>query len=71
MKSLTFSNVGEETDDEVSNSILFSQAALNDLVRDLNLSKDKSQLLGSRLKDGNLLAQKLLFLGIDIVKRNC
>ena len=48
------SNEGEETDDEVSNPILFSQAALNNLVRDLNLPKDKSQLLGSRLKERNL-----------------
>ena len=55
------SNEGEETDDEVSNPILFSQAALNDLVRDLNLPKDKSQLLGSRLKERNLLAPKTTF----------
>ena len=41
------SNEGEGTDVEVSSPIIFSQAALNDLVRDLNLPKDKSQLLGS------------------------
>ena len=54
-------NEGEETDDEVSNPILFIQAALNDLVRDLNLPKDKSQLIGSRLKDRNLLAPETTF----------
>ena len=55
------SNEGEETDDEVSNPILFIQAALNDLFRDLNLPKDKSQLLGSRLKDRNLLVPETTF----------
>ena len=55
------SNEGKETDDEVSNPILFSQAALNDLVRDLKLLKDKSQLLGSRLKGRNLLAPETTF----------
>ncbi|XP_076031939.1 uncharacterized protein LOC143019842 [Oratosquilla oratoria] len=33
----------------------FSQAELNDLVRDLGLSKKLSELLASRLKDKNLL----------------
>ncbi|GBM63266.1 hypothetical protein AVEN_110949-1 [Araneus ventricosus] len=33
----------------------FSQSDLNDLVRDLRLSKDGSELLGSRLKNKNLL----------------
>ena len=33
------------------NPILFDQAELNDLIRDLNLSKDKVELLGSRLKE--------------------
>ncbi|KYQ53584.1 hypothetical protein ALC60_00111 [Trachymyrmex zeteki] len=36
--------------------ILFDQAALNDLVRDLGLPKDKSELLGSRLQERHLLA---------------
>ena len=35
--------------------ILFSQDALNDLCRDLCLTKDKSELLASRLKERNLL----------------
>ena len=33
----------------------FSQGELNDLIRDLSLSKEKSELLGSRLKEKNLL----------------
>ncbi|GBM12130.1 hypothetical protein AVEN_39469-1 [Araneus ventricosus] len=33
----------------------FSQSELNDLVRDLGLSKDGAELLGSRLKNKNLL----------------
>ena len=37
------------------NSILFDQAELNDLIRDLNQSKGKAELLGSRLKEKNLL----------------
>ena len=34
---------------------LFSQNELNDLARDLNLSKESSELLASRLKEKNLL----------------
>jgi len=34
---------------------LFSQGELNDLARDLNLSKESSELLASRLKEKNLL----------------
>jgi len=36
-------------------SQLFSQKELNDLTRDLNLSKESSELLASRLKEKNLL----------------
>ena len=35
---------------------LFTQRELNDLVRDLNLPKDSAELLGSRLKEKNLLS---------------
>ena len=47
----------EELYDSESKSkpILFSQEALNDLCRDLYLTKDKSELLASRLKERNLL----------------
>ncbi|KAI6653849.1 hypothetical protein LOD99_3351 [Oopsacas minuta] len=36
---------------------LFNQAELNDLIRDLDLSKESSELLASRLKEKNLLHQ--------------
>lgn len=39
-----------------SYSKLFDQEALNDLVRDLNLPKDKAELLGSGLHERNLLS---------------
>lgn len=32
-----------------------SQAELNDLIRDLDLSKEKAEILGSRLQQWNLL----------------
>ncbi|GBM45678.1 hypothetical protein AVEN_237916-1 [Araneus ventricosus] len=37
---------------------LISQSDLNDLVRDLNLSKNQSELLASRLKEWNLLEKE-------------
>jgi len=36
---------------------LLTQGNLNDIVRDLNLSKKEAGLLGSRLKSWNLLRQ--------------
>ncbi|KAK5650493.1 hypothetical protein RI129_001522 [Pyrocoelia pectoralis] len=38
---------------------LFSQMELNDLVRDLSLSKSSAELLASRLKDKNLLSDSV------------
>ena len=38
-----------------SAQILFSQEELNDLIREFYSSKESSELLGSRLKDKNLL----------------
>jgi hypothetical protein len=53
-------------DIESKNPQPFNQSELNDLVRDLGLTKEKSELLGSRLKQipfssrsNLLLAQKL------------
>lgn len=47
-----------DSDFEVSTSpSLFSQDALSDLIRDLDLSKERSELLASRLKERNLLSQ--------------
>ena len=34
---------------------LFDQNGLNDFMRDLNLSKNEAEILGSRLKERNLL----------------
>ncbi|GBM84390.1 hypothetical protein AVEN_145076-1 [Araneus ventricosus] len=39
----------------------FSQSELNDLLRDLGLSKDGAELLGSRRKDKNLLTPRVSF----------
>ena len=36
---------------------LFNQKKLHDLIRDLNLSKEKSEILASRLKENNLLGE--------------
>lgn len=41
--------------DEINRPVLMSQRYFNDLVRDLNLSQDKGELLGSRLKNLRLL----------------
>jgi len=38
----------------------FNQDELNDLVRDLGLSKQKSEILASRLKQKNLLQKNVL-----------
>lgn len=45
------------TVDECLEPKTFTQAELNDLIRDLNLSKDKAELLASRLKQKHLLAR--------------
>lgn len=39
----------------------FTQSELSDLIRDLHLTKEASELLGSRLKDKNLLAAGVSF----------
>ena len=41
------------------NAILFDQAELNDLIRNLNLSKNKVELIESRLKENNLLNENM------------
>lgn len=50
------STSGSEWEGETSTPKLFSQNELSDLIRDLNLSKQESELLASRLKEKNLLA---------------
>ena len=47
-----------EEDDQ---PVLWTQAELNNLTRDLNLSKESSQLLGSLLKEKHLLAPGTTF----------
>ena len=42
-----------------SKPILFSQEALHDLCRDLYLTKDKSEILASRLKERNLFRKEV------------
>ena len=46
-------------DDNDEQPKLFSQNELSDLVRDLNLPKDSAELLASRLKDKNMLNDKV------------
>ena len=47
--------------EENDRPVPLTQAALSDLTRDLNLSKESSQLLGSRLREKNLLAPETTF----------
>jgi hypothetical protein len=39
----------------------FTQSELNDLIRDLQLTKEMSELLGSRLREKNMLASGVKF----------
>lgn len=48
----------------------FSKSELNDLVRDLNLCKESSQLLGSRFQARIFWHQKNIFYGTDTEKKN-
>jgi hypothetical protein len=43
--------------DKLNQPHLISQLELNDLIRDLELSKEKSELLGSRVQEWHLLAE--------------
>ena len=49
--------------DAISNSLpkLFPQAELNDLTKELNVSKETAQILGSRLKEKTLLEKGTTF----------
>ena len=48
-------NYINDPDSDIKNPHLISQIKLDDLVRDLSLSKEKSELLVSTLKEWNLL----------------
>lgn len=56
-------DIGSECEFESSKPQLFEQNELDDLVRDLCLTKEKAELLGSRLKEKNLLAPGTSFCG--------
>ena len=47
--------------EEDNQPVPLTQAKLNDLTRDLNLSKESAQLLGSRLQEKRLLAPGTTF----------
>lgn len=46
---------------ETTDPVLFTQEELNDLTRDLALSKSSAQILASRLAEKNLLEKDVLF----------
>jgi hypothetical protein len=46
---------GSDSDFQTSHSERFDQNELSDLIRDLNLSKESSELLASRLKEKSVL----------------
>jgi hypothetical protein len=48
----------------------FTQSELNDLIRVLQLTKEKSELLDSWLREKNMLASGLNFLGTGIARKN-
>ena len=53
---------GEEyMPEENDRPVVLTQADLNDLTRDLNISKKSAQLLGSRLRENKLLAPGITF----------
>ena len=53
------------------NPILLDQAEWNDLIKDLNLSKGNAELLGSRLKEKNLLNRNYSSIQIRLVLFEC
>ena len=57
IKNKRLNSEGDELEPKRSKKkpILFDQAELNDLIRDINLSKAKAEFLESRLKEKNLL----------------
>jgi len=48
----------------------FTQSELNDLIRELQLTKEKSELLGSRLREKTCWHPGLNFLGTGIARKN-
>jgi hypothetical protein len=60
-ESTATDDVDFSPDNEDRTPQLFTQIELNDLVRDLGLAKEKSEILGPRLKGKNLLAPRTTF----------
>jgi hypothetical protein len=50
------SNNSHYYEESCNTTEIFTQSILNDLIRDLELPKDVSELLASRLRNKNLLA---------------
>ncbi|GFU57686.1 uncharacterized protein TNCV_3638411 [Trichonephila clavipes] len=59
--SLISSDSDDGYDPGTNDPKLFSQSGLNDLIRDLGLPKDTAEVLGSRLKERNLLNSGVSF----------
>lgn len=60
MSEITLSNQASREDspfEVLGTPHLINQCELNDLVKDLGLSKEKAELLGSRLQEWNLFAR--------------
>ena len=60
-KSERIASDREHYQKEINNdsATLFSHAQLNDLIRELNLSKEAAQILGSRLKEKKLFEKDI------------
>ena len=56
----SYATSSEYEPEENLKPILFSLKQLNDLIRDLALSKQKAELLASRLQENNLLEKDVL-----------
>lgn len=54
------SNLNADTD-YISSGVAFNQEKLNDLVRDMNLTKQDAELLGSRLREEQCLTPQTSF----------
>ena len=65
MKDEDISDTCQQPLVELHQPKLFSQAELNDLTRDLGLSKESAQLLGSNIRKNNLLSAETTFRNCD------
>ena len=56
-----YESTSYEPEEVIKSPQTFNQAELNDLARDLNISKDAAQLLTSSLKDKHLIKNNITF----------